>query len=228
MHAAIIDAHPTGGFPFNTDGFGVQGSRIRIAAALCTTATTPSPSHDIAFERNTIGFQSHGMSIGSLGKKPTDPANITNLRFEDVTVVDALYVARFKFWVGGSGLVKNVVWKNIRVHKVTFPIFVTKSYWDQGATRPGTVDPSSSVMMEDFTWSDFSGSINTFQPGDESCVSHPCWYNNGLANLNHTEQRSSSSATPTPRARTSSRRISDCTRGARRRPASSTSRPQRS
>ncbi|KAL5365719.1 putative exopolygalacturonase C [Aspergillus floccosus] len=162
VNHAIVDAYSTGGFPFNTDGFDVAGTNIRISDS------------------------SHGMSIGSLGKDPTDFANITNLRFEDVTVIDALYAARFKSWTGGQGLVKNVTWKNIRVFNVTFPIFVTQSYWDQGANR-GDVDESSSVMMEDFTWSDFTGSINTYQPGDGSCASDPCWYNAGLPNLQHTE-----------------------------------------
>lgn len=31
--------------------------------------------------------------------------------------------------------------------------------------------------MQDFTWKHFRGSINTFQPGDGSCASVPCWYN---------------------------------------------------
>lgn len=187
---AIVDAYSTGGFPFNTDGFDVAGTNIRISDSVMYNGddaiAVGSGSHDIVFERNTIGYQSHGMSIGSLGKDPTDFANITNLRFEDVTVIDALYAARFKSWTGGQGLVKNVTWKNIRVFNVTFPIFVTQSYWDQGANR-GDVDESSSVMMEDFTWSDFTGSINTYQPGDGSCASDPCWYNAGLPNLQHTE-----------------------------------------
>ncbi|KAH1488511.1 hypothetical protein LV164_002773 [Aspergillus fumigatus] len=188
---AIVDATSTGGFPFNTDGFDVEGTNISITDSVMFNGddaiAVNTPSHNIVFARNTIGYQSHGMSIGSLGKDPTDFANITNLRFEDVTVIDALYAARFKSWSGGKGLVKNVVWKNIRTFNVTFPIFVTQSYSDQSASRSGTIDPSSSVMMEDFTWSDFSGTINTYHPGDGSCVTDPCWYNVGLPNLKHTE-----------------------------------------
>ncbi|KAF9892926.1 hypothetical protein FE257_000518 [Aspergillus nanangensis] len=187
---AIVDAYSTGGFPFNTDGFDVGGTNIRITDSVMYNGDDAiaigSDSHDIVFARNTIGYQSHGMSIGSLGKDPSDFANITNLRFEDVTVIDALYAARFKSWTGGQGLVKNVTWKNIRVYNVTFPIFVTQSYWDQDSSR-GDVDETSSVMMEDFTWSGFSGSINTYQPGDGSCASDPCWYNSGLPDLEHTE-----------------------------------------
>ncbi|KAB8229179.1 putative extracellular exo-polygalacturonase [Aspergillus alliaceus] len=187
---AIVDASSTGSFPFNTDAFDVKGTDIRISDSIMYNGddaiAVGSESHNIVFERNTIGYQSHGMSIGSLGKDPSDFANITNLRFEDVTVIDALYAARFKSWTGGQGLVKNVTWKNIRVYNVTFPIFVTQSYYDQSVSRDG-VDAESSVMMEDFTWADFSGSINSYQPGDGSCATNPCWYNAGLPNLKHTE-----------------------------------------
>ena len=42
--------------------------------------------------------------------------------------------------------------------------------------------------MDSFTWADFVGSINTYQSGDLSCVTIPCWYDIGLpTNLNHTE-----------------------------------------
>jgi len=69
---------------------------------------------------------------------------------------------------------------------VTFPIFVTQSYFNQAsgaAIRPN----NASVLMQDFTWANFTGTINQFQPGDGSCASNPCWYNVGLPNLAHTE-----------------------------------------
>ncbi|CAK44512.1 uncharacterized protein An02g12450 [Aspergillus niger] len=176
---AIIDATSTGSFPFNTDGFDVEGTNIQITDSIMYNGDDAIAKH----HRLPDSRHEHG----SLGKDPTDFANISNIRFDDVTVVDGLYAARFKSWSGGTGLVKNVTWNNIRVFNVTFPIFVTQSYSDQGASRSGTVNASSAVMMEDFTWSDFAGSINTYQPGDGSCVSDPCWYNVGLPNLKHTE-----------------------------------------
>lgn len=42
-------------------------------------------------------------------------------------------------------------------------------------------------MMEDFSWSDYTGTVNTWRPGDGSCVTDPCWYDVGLSDLNHTE-----------------------------------------
>lgn len=106
----------------------------------------------------------------------------------------------------------NVTWSNIRLYNVTFPIFVTQTYFDQnnndGPARPN----NSSVNMESFTWENWAGTINTFNPGDGSCVTDvsfmtanfprplsrcslliaddtfkPCWYDVGLPNLKHTE-----------------------------------------
>lgn len=64
----------------------------------------------------------------------------------------------------------NITWSNIRLYNVTFPIFVTQTYSDQnnndGSERPN----NSSVNMEGFTWENWTGTINTYKPGDGSCV----------------------------------------------------------
>ncbi|KAH8703608.1 pectin lyase fold/virulence factor [Talaromyces proteolyticus] len=187
----FVDAYSDGGFPFNTDGFDVSGTNIRISDTVIYNGddaiAVGSGSSDIIFERATIGYQSHGMSIGSLGSNQASYASVSNVTFDDVTVVNAVYAARFKSWMGGQGLAKNISWKNIRVYNVTFPIFVTQSYYDQGAGTGADRPNNSSVTMEDFTWANFTGIINTFRPGDGSCVTDPCWYDVGLQNLNHTE-----------------------------------------
>ncbi|KAJ6114636.1 exopolygalacturonase C [Penicillium sp. IBT 16267x] len=195
---AFIDAESTGSFPFNTDGFDVTATNVHISDSVIYNGddaiAVQSGSHNVVFERNTIGYQSHGMSIGSLGQTQSEFANVSNIHFEDVTVIDAVYGSRFKSWMGGQGIAKNITWKNIRVYNVTFPIFVTQSYTNQGSSQTqlgngvtsGRVN-NASVMMEDFVWSDFKGTVNSWQPGDGSCVSDPCWYDVGLPNLNHTE-----------------------------------------
>ncbi|RJE22938.1 hypothetical protein PHISCL_04707 [Aspergillus sclerotialis] len=187
---AFIDAYSTGGFPFNTDGFGVDGTNIRVTDSVIYNGDDAIAVHNgaknIVFERNTIGYQTHGMSIGSLGKDPEKFENLSNIRFEDNTVISGLYAARFKSWRNGNGLVKNVSWKNIRVFNVSFPIFVTQTYYDQDTSTPGS-GADSAVMMEDFTFEDFAGTVNTYQHGDGSCASDPCWYDEGLPNLNYTE-----------------------------------------
>jgi hypothetical protein len=196
---SIIDAYSTStAFPFNTDGFDVTGTNIRILNSVIFNGddaiAVQSGSHNVLFRGGTIGYQSHGMSIGSLGQNQAVFANVRNIAFDDITVINAVYAARFKSWLGGQGLAKNISWSNIRVYNVSFPIFVTQTYINQGssqtqlengatAARPN----NATVVMEDFSWSNFTGTINTFQHGDRSCVTDPCWYDVGLPGLRGTE-----------------------------------------
>jgi polygalacturonase len=196
---SIIDAYSTSGsFPFNTDGFDVTGTNIKITNSVIFNGddaiAVQSGSHNVLFESATIGYQSHGMSIGSLGQDQSSFANVSNIRFNDVSCINSVYAARFKSWIGGQGLAKNITWSNIRTYNVTFPIFVTQTYINQGSNQTQLENGSvtgrpnnSSVNMQDFTWENFTGTINTFSPGDGSCASDPCWYNVGLPDLKHTE-----------------------------------------
>ncbi|KAF2097651.1 pectin lyase-like protein [Rhizodiscina lignyota] len=195
----FIDAYSvSGSFPFNTDGFDVTGTNINIFNSIIYNGddaiAVQSGSHGVLFQGGTIGYQTHGMSIGSLGQNQASFANVTDIHFDDITVVNGVYASRFKSWEGGQGLAKNVTWSNIRAYNVTFPIFVTQTYLNQGSNQTQLENGATSgrpnnatVNMEDFTWANFTGTINTFMPGDGSCVSDPCWYNVGLPNLQHTE-----------------------------------------
>ncbi|KAJ0159171.1 putative exopolygalacturonase C [Colletotrichum tanaceti] len=187
----VIDARSdSSNFPFNTDGFDVGATDVTITNSNIFNGDDAIAINDgarnVLFRDATIGFETHGMSVGSLGSKPASPADVQNIRFEDVTVRGGLYAARFKSWIGGQGLARNITWSNIRVDNVTFPIFVTQTYFNQ-ASVSGERPNNSSVMMEDFTWEHFSGNINTYNPGDGSCTTDPCWYNAGLGNLTHSE-----------------------------------------
>jgi len=71
------------------------------------------------------------------------------------------------------------------MRNVTFPIFVTQTYFNQDLTK--RTNGSSAVMMRDFTWSNFTGTINDRTPGDGSCVTNPCWYDIGYPDLTHRE-----------------------------------------
>lgn len=170
----IIEAtSSTESFPFNTDGFDVGATDVTITNSVIYNGddaiAVASGAHNVLFSGATIGYQTHGLSIGSLGSDPSDYANVTNVRFEDVTVINGVYAARFKSWLGGQGLAKNITWSNVRVYNVTFPIFVTQTYYNQDSASTGTSN-NQSVDMADFTWEDFTGTINSFNPGDGSCV----------------------------------------------------------
>ncbi|TPX09185.1 uncharacterized protein E0L32_001645 [Thyridium curvatum] len=191
----IIDAvSSSSSFPFNTDGFGCGAEDLTIEDAVIYNGddafAVGSGARNVVVRRATIGYQTHGMSIGSLGKDPSKPASVSNILFDDVTVAGGLYAARFKSWSGGQGLAKDVTWQNIRVYNVSFPIFVTQVYYDQAKTPggPGGNGTTQAVNMENFSWVNFTGSVNSFNSGDGSCASKPCWYDIGLpSNLNHTE-----------------------------------------
>ncbi|KAK1979409.1 family 28 glycosyl hydrolase [Colletotrichum cereale] len=192
ISGAVVDARSDdgGGFPFNTDGFGVGATDVTITDSRIHNGDDAVAVNDgarnVLVKRATIGFRTHGMSVGSLGADASSFVNVQNIRFEHVTVQGGLYAARFKSWIGAKGLAKNITWSNIRVDNVTFPIFATQVYYDQATAGDGRPS-SSSVMMQDFLWEHFSGNINTYNPGDGSCTTGPCWYDSGLEGLTHTE-----------------------------------------
>lgn len=170
-------------FPFNTDGFDVKGDSISILDSTIFNGddaiAVQSGSSNILFQGGTIGYQSHGLSIGSLGQDQSKFAEVENITFNDITVINAVYAARFKSWIGGQGLAKNVTWSNIRAFNVSFPIFVTQSYFNQGSAQTQiesgstTVRPNnSSVIMENFSWVNFTGQVNSYAHGDGSCVTN--------------------------------------------------------
>jgi hypothetical protein len=41
--------------------------------------------------------------------------------------------------------------------------------------------------MEDFKFINFTGTLNSINPGDGTCVTDPCWYDVGLLERNKTE-----------------------------------------
>jgi hypothetical protein len=83
-----------------------------------------------------------------------------------------------------------VTWSNIKMTNITFPIFITQTYQDQSVTKNPNSGSTKAVKMRDFTFSAFSGTINSKNPGDGSCVTMPrssCWYYDSLPNMKHNE-----------------------------------------
>lgn len=166
------------GFPFNTDGFQVAAQNVTILDSTIYNGddafAISDKSHDVTVQRATVGYASHGMSIGSLGKDPAKFVNVSDIYFDDMTMIDTVYGARVKSWVGGQGLVKNVTWNNIRVYNVSFPIFVTQTYLDQSAKEAHNRQNNATVNMEDFAFKDWVGTQAGYQYGDGTCVTDPC------------------------------------------------------
>ncbi|KAJ6487628.1 pectin lyase-like protein [Mycena sanguinolenta] len=171
----VIDAKSTtSAFPFNTDGFDVGGDGNIITNSQVTNGddciAIGSPCTNLHVQSVTC-TGSHGVSVAAKGG---GSVNVANILVEDVTFIDSLYGARYKSTSGDMGLATNIVYKNILVKNVTFPIYVTQNYFDQSQAPP---PPSNiSVDIKGMSFTNFAGTINAFHPGDGSCISDPCWY----------------------------------------------------
>ena len=81
--------------PFKTDGFDVTGTNIAITDSVIFNGddaiAVQSGSHNEPFQYGTIGYQTHGMSIGSLAKGQGAYVNVS-----DITAGNAVHAARFK------------------------------------------------------------------------------------------------------------------------------------
>ncbi|KAH8080064.1 pectin lyase fold/virulence factor [Filobasidium floriforme] len=188
----IIDAFTSGGFPFNTDGFDIMADGVVIDGFTVSNGddavAIQSGAANVLVQNGYIGHHSHGMSIGSLGQNQGLFASVSNVTIRDITVDGAVYASRIKSWVGGQGLVSNVTYENFRLNNVTFPIFVTQTYFNQGSQQSqienGAVTGrpnNSSVILKDISFRNFAGNINYYDPGDRSCVSDPCWYDASIS-----------------------------------------------
>ncbi|KAJ6478813.1 pectin lyase fold/virulence factor [Mycena vitilis] len=172
----IINAKSsTPAFPFNTDGFDVGGDGNSIQDTQvsngddCVVAGSPCSN---LWVKGLSCTGSHGVSIAAKGG---GSVNVANILVEDVTLTNSLYGARYKSSGGDSGLASNIVFKNILVNNVTFPIYVTQNYFDQ--SQPPPPPSNTSVKIEGMSFENFAGTINSQRPGDGSCISDPCWYN---------------------------------------------------
>ncbi|KAJ9115178.1 hypothetical protein QFC24_007051 [Naganishia onofrii] len=185
----VMETYTTGGYPFNSefqiakgvrlnggaDGLGFSGSNILAEDSYINNGddcfAITNNSHNITMRRATCGGPgTHGLSIGSLGKSQAEFNNVSDIHWEDITMIDALYGARFKSWVGGQGITENISWKNIRLYNVSYPIFITQTYVDQNNPGVGRVD-NGSVILKDFVFEDWQGDVNSYQHGDGTCIS---------------------------------------------------------
>ncbi|CAG8651226.1 7968_t:CDS:2 [Acaulospora colombiana] len=189
----FVDAAPTNGtrdltpsFPFNTDGFNMGGKNISLDGYYghngddCVSIVNGAKG--VVAKNGFCGFSSHGLSIGSLGRNGSNH-QVSNVLFQDWTMDEAVYGARFKSWTGGNGLAENITWRNIHVNNVSTPIFVTQNYYDQDFGRPNNT-ANTSTHVNNMLFENFWGTIGP-NPTDGTCISNPCW--NYVAGANGTQ-----------------------------------------
>ncbi|KAF5778149.1 putative polygalacturonase [Helianthus annuus] len=157
----------------NTDGIHLQNSKnvlIHTTDLACgddcisiQTGCTNVFVHDV-----NCG-PGHGISIGSLGKDGTT-ACVSNITVRDINIHNTMTGVRIKTWQGGVGSVQGVLFSNIQVSEVQFPIMIDQYYCDHSSCTNHT----SAVALSNIAYENIRGTY-TVKPVHVSCSdSKPC------------------------------------------------------
>ncbi|KAL5723818.1 galacturonan 1,4-alpha-galacturonidase [Ranunculus cassubicifolius] len=172
VHVFNLDVSSPGDSP-NTDGIHLQNSRdVLIHSSIlacgddCVSIQTGCSNiliHDVKCGPG------HGISIGGLGKDGTK-ACVSNVTVRDVVMHNTMNGVRIKTWQGGLGSVENVLFSNIQVSEVEFPIVIDQYYCDKRACKNST----SAVALTGVTYEMIKGTY-TVKPVHLACSdSLPC------------------------------------------------------
>ncbi|KAF3773529.1 Polygalacturonase [Nymphaea thermarum] len=111
----------------------------------------------------------HGISIGGLGRDNTK-ACVSNITVRDVVMQSTMTAVRIKTWQGGAGSVQDVLFSNIQVSEVQFPIVIDQFYCDRSSCRNQT----SAVALSGITYERIRGTY-TVKPVHFACSDEvPC------------------------------------------------------
>jgi len=137
--------------------------------------------------RNATCYGGAGMTIGSVGQYPDTPDYDENILFEDVILVNAQQAAYIKTWQGlviatsvngdagggGSGLVRNITFRNFKNINVALPIMITQCIYTEGSGADTC--ETSKMQIEDVTFANFTGTSRYNIAASLHCAaSHPC------------------------------------------------------
>ncbi|KAJ5785795.1 uncharacterized protein N7503_011007 [Penicillium pulvis] len=135
--------------------------------------------------RNVTCYGNYGMTIGSVGQYPTMPDYVQNVTFEDIRCVNCMEGAFIKTWQGesddcssngdsgggGSGLIKNVTYRNFELTNVALPIQISQCIYSESGQSCNT----SKMAIEDITWSNIKGTSRYNIAASIYCSDvHPC------------------------------------------------------
>ncbi|ERN03259.1 hypothetical protein AMTRI_Chr02g220090 [Amborella trichopoda] len=111
----------------------------------------------------------HGISIGGLGRDNTK-ACVSNVTVRNVVIRNTMHGVRIKTWQGGSGSVQGVLFSNVQVFEVQFPIVIDQFYCDRRTCKNQT----AAVALEGITYENIRGTY-TIKPMHFACSdSVPC------------------------------------------------------
>ncbi|KAL5725114.1 galacturonan 1,4-alpha-galacturonidase [Ranunculus cassubicifolius] len=161
------------GDSLNTDGIHLQNSRdvmihgVNLACGDdCISIQTGCSN---VYIHNVNCGPGHGISIGGLGKDNTK-ACVSNITVRDVMMHNTMNGVRIKTWQGGSGSVENIMFSNIQVSEVEFPIVIDQFYCDKRTCKNQT----SAVYLSGINYERIRGTY-TVKPVHFACSdSLPC------------------------------------------------------
>ncbi|CAA7025826.1 unnamed protein product [Microthlaspi erraticum] len=159
----------------NTDGIHISASR-----GILVDNTTVSTGDDcVSIVRNSsqiyisniICGPGHGISIGSIGKSKSWE-EVKDVTVDTAFISDTTNGVRIKTWQGGSGLVSNVLFKNINMNNVSHPIIIDQYYCD---SRKPCSNQTSAVTIEKISYVQVRGTSASKQAIKISCSdTSPC------------------------------------------------------
>ncbi|KAI5300431.1 hypothetical protein KEM56_002472 [Ascosphaera pollenicola] len=184
-------AHSTSDNPAkNTDGIDIGDSKYTTIKNVHITnfddCIAFKPGCDYLNVNNvTCAGNSHGLSIGSLGKDSDD--TVTNVYVKDAHMINATKAAGIKVYDGSSGRgtphVKNVTWENVHVDSCDYAVQIQSCYGISGDNT--CTDTPSKAKIEDVKFINFYGETskkydpvdaNLNCPGAGSCdISFDKW-----------------------------------------------------
>ncbi|KAH9825960.1 glycoside hydrolase family 28 protein [Teratosphaeria destructans] len=137
--------------------------------------------------RNVTCYGGSGMTIGSVGQYPLTPDYDENIVFEDITLINSTDGAYIKTWQGqtqentsngdagggGSGLVRNITFRNFQVENVVIPIEITQCIYSEAGGAD--ICDTSKMQIEDVTFENFTGTSRYNLAASLHCAAtHPC------------------------------------------------------
>ncbi|KAJ5191350.1 uncharacterized protein N7498_010335 [Penicillium cinerascens] len=173
----------------NTDGYDSWNSD----SLLVENAVVTNQDDCIAVKGNTTNlmvrnitcYGNYGMAIGSVGQYPLTPDYVQNVTFENIKCHNCQEAALIKTWQGdnddsssngdsgggGSGLVKDITFRNFEINNVALPIQISQCIYSESGSTCNT----SKIAIEDITWSNIKGTSRYNIASSIYCSDvHPC------------------------------------------------------
>ena len=115
----------------------------------------------------------HGLSIGSIGEKPSN--DVSDVTLTGITITNSMNGFRIKTIQGATGSVSNIKVSDLNMKNIAmFGIVIRQDYKNSGSNVP-KMSPSNGVTIEHLVLSNIKGSVEpNAQPifiycGDRSC-----------------------------------------------------------